>query len=102
MISQSDAVKAVKASGSAWRAELITFVLVSGQTLRYTTADIDIAWGGNTWLSSGANKAPMIERGEINFASGIEVDQLELTVTADATMTVLGATWPPGVAQRPV
>lgn len=94
MISQSEAVKTVKASGAAWRAELITFVLVSGQTLRYTTADIDIAWGGNTWLSSGANKAPMIERGEINFAAGLEVDQLELTVTADATMKVLGMSWP--------
>lgn len=94
MIPQTDPVKTVKASGSAWRAELITFTLVSGQVLRFTTADIDITWDGNTWLSAGANKAPLIERGEINFVAGLEVDQLELTVTADETMSVLGLSWP--------
>lgn len=93
-ILETQAVTAVKASGAAWRAELITFTLISGQVLRYTLADIDIAWNGNIWQSAAPYKAPIIERGEISFKAGLEVGQMDLTLTADETMTVLGLPWP--------
>jgi uncharacterized phage protein (TIGR02218 family) len=94
MITVTQPVADLLASGQAWYADLYTFRLVSGLVLRYTTADIDVSWAGNTWLSRNLDGSPLIERGDITFSLGLEVDSLELTISTDDSMTVSGLSWP--------
>lgn len=94
MISVTQAVQDVLDSGSAWFADLFTFTLRSGLVLRYTSADADVVWGGYTWQSKTVNGTPLIERGGITFDTGLAVDQLELSIHTDASMTVSGLPWP--------
>lgn len=94
MIAVTPAVEAVLQSGCAWYADLFTLTLQSGLVLRYTTADIDVSWGGQTWLSRTVDGAPLIERGDITFEAGLGVDQLEINVATDPAMTVAGLAWP--------
>lgn len=65
-------------------ADLYTFTLQGGQVLRYTSADIDIVAGGNTFLASG----PRFKRGTTRLALGVEVDTLDVTVFAGPNDTV--------------
>lgn len=94
MISVTPAVEAVMNADAAWCADLFTFTLKSGVVLRYTSADIDVTWGGQTWQSKTAEGAPLIERGEITYEPGLTVDQLEITIHTDETMGVSGLPWP--------
>lgn len=54
-------------------ADLFTFVTQGGQTLRYTSADIDLAIDGYSYL------AFCLERGNIRQVAGIQVDTLSVT-----------------------
>lgn len=54
-------------------ADLFTFITAGGQTLRYTSADIDLTLDGNTYI------AFCIERSTVRQVSGIEVDTLSVT-----------------------
>lgn len=94
MISVTPEVEAVMASDSVWYADLFTFTLLSGDVLRYTSADCDVTWGGHTWLSRTFDGAPLIERGDITFETGLTVDQLDITVYTDEAMTISGLPWP--------
>lgn len=94
MISVTPEVEAVLASDAAWYADLFTITLVSGAVLRYTTADIDVKWAGETWLARTVDGAPLFERGDITFEAGLTVDQLEMTIQSDSTMTVSSLPWP--------
>lgn len=94
MIAVTPEVEAVLNSDAAWFADLFTFRLKSGTVLRYTSADIDVTWDGHTWLSRSIDGAPLIERGEITFETGLTVDQMEVTVYTDASMTIHGLPWP--------
>ena len=67
-------------------ADLFTITLPSGTVLRYTTADVNIASGGNTFNSRG----PLIKRGTVRTVLGLEVDTLDLRIMADATHTMDG------------
>ena len=55
-------------------ADLYTITLASGSILRYTDFDIDLAWGGNTFLSSG----PPLKRSKTRIVIGLEVDTLDV------------------------
>lgn len=66
-------------------ADLYTITLVTGTILRYTSLDIDVAWGGNTFLSRGL----LIARGELSWKVGVSVDKLDLTLTP-TTATIGG------------
>jgi len=71
------AVKNLLATGQFVIAELYSLTPAnSGSPLRYTSADIDIAWSGTTWSSRG----PRISRGLVHFKLGLDVDTLELFV----------------------
>lgn len=94
MILVTAEVEAVMNANAAWCADLFTFTLKSGVVLRYTSADIDVTWGGETWLSRTFEGAPLIERGEITYEPGLTVDQLEITIHTDETMAVSGLPWP--------
>lgn len=57
-----------------WRADLFTITLLDGSVYRWTTADIDIPIGANTWLANGA----VLSRGNLRQTSRLEVDTLDV------------------------
>ena len=67
-------------------ADAYTFTLNNGSVLRYTNAQADFTLGANTWSSSG----PVIERGNIRQVVGVEVDTLDITMTAQETLLLSG------------
>lgn len=94
MIAVTPEVEAVMNSDAVWFADLFTFRLMSGTVLRYTSGDVDVKWGGETWVSKSIDGAPLIERGEITFETGLTVDQMDITVYTDASMQINGLPWP--------
>ena len=86
MRSAPTALKALLASNQFLMAELYTFVLVSGISLYYTDADINLTYGGNTFLATDAK----IERKGIKASVGTSVDNLEIDVYAGTTNLVNG------------
>lgn len=58
----------------------------SSSVLRYTDADIDLSYIGNTFSSKG----PLISRTGTKLSKGVEVDTLTLTISADATHLING------------
>lgn len=94
MIQVTSEVQAVLDSGTAWYADCYTIRLMSGEIVRITSADIDVRWGGETWVSRARAGVPLIQRGEITFEAGLTVDQLHLTIYHDASMTISGMAWP--------
>lgn len=65
--------------------DLYTWTLSDGTVMRYTSADIDISWGGNSFLSGGVH----LKRGATREVIGVEVDTLEVKASADATVAGL-------------
>ena len=70
-------------------ADLFTFTLAGGQVLRYTSSDISLPVGANIFDATG----PLIERSRMRTIIGVEVDTLDLTVTAQASHLLLGVPW---------
>lgn len=64
-------------------ADLFEFNLISGSTLRYTSFQFDILWGGHTY-DSGGTTGPFFERdGEgarVRWSRGLETQALDFTV----------------------
>lgn len=94
MIQVTEAVQTVIDSGCAWYADLYKFALVSGQIIRLTSADINVTWEGETYLSKARADVPLIDRGDITFELGLTVDQFELTLSHSPSMRVAGMPWP--------
>lgn len=65
-------------------ADLYTITLQNGTVLRYTSADIDLTSGGNTYTHI------TIVRGTTRIVLGIEVDTLDINISPDSTMLVAG------------
>ena len=62
-------------------ADLYTITLASGSKLYWTGADINISWGGNTFLAATDNGTqPLIKRGTIRSSRGLEVQTCDLTL----------------------
>jgi len=66
-------------------ADLYTITLYGGQVLRYTAADIAL-----TVNSKSFGLGPAITRGRTTLSIGVNVDSLDVTFFADATVTVNG------------
>ena len=58
-------------------ADLYTIKLVNGTVLRYTNADMELTWGGNRYTLG-----PLLERTSTRVVLGLEVDTVDLTLTA--------------------
>ncbi len=86
MKSASPALISLLASNQFLMADLLTITLNNGTVLRYTSADINIVSGGNTFLSVG----PRMERGAAKQVIGTQVDTMELTLYPDTTDLVNG------------
>jgi hypothetical protein len=67
-------------------AELYTFELLSGDVLRFTSADGDVTYGGNTWLAGPLE----IMRGTTRASVGFEVDDLPLDINSDGVAILNG------------
>jgi uncharacterized phage protein (TIGR02218 family) len=72
-----------------YMADLYALTLVSGTVVRLTSADVDVSFGGSSYLASG----PAIERSSLNWRTGVEVDSLELTLYPHAEDTLAGLSW---------
>ncbi|MGV0960108.1 MAG: DUF2163 domain-containing protein [Limnohabitans sp.] len=76
-----DLIALLNSSTQFIMADLYTITLATGTVLRYTGADVDITYGGNTYSARG----PLIRRGQVRTVLGLEVDTLGITVMASAT-----------------
>lgn len=78
---------ATQAAARAWLeaahdlcyADLYDITLADGTVWRFTSADVPLAWAGNTYRSSGL----VIKRGGFSSSLGVQVQTLSLTVTPD-------------------
>lgn len=87
MRTASPELQALLASSNQFvMADLYTLTLLGGAVLRYTTTDIDITYGGNTWSANG----PRIERGRMRLVLGVEVDTLDVTIYPSASDLIAG------------
>lgn len=62
-------------------ADLLTITTAGGSIYRYTSADVDIKYGGNTFTSHDMR----FKRGKIRTVIGITVDEMDLEIYADST-----------------
>lgn len=77
MISASAQLIALLESGRQFlMADLYDFVTLGGTYYRYTNADVDITWNGNTYASNGLR----LKRSRTRRVRGLEVDTLDITV----------------------
>jgi Uncharacterized conserved protein (DUF2163)/Phage conserved hypothetical protein BR0599 len=87
MIPASQPLIDLLASRSFSRAELYSLTLITGQVLRWTSADIDVTAtinsGGTQVTATWSHSGPKCERGDIVEAVGIEVSTMDLTITVD-------------------
>ena len=79
----SDDLRAILSSSQFYMADCYTFILADGGTLRYTTAESPITdqANGNIFAAFG----PFFERSKVKFQAGVQVDELDITLTARAT-----------------
>ena len=66
-------------------ADLYTFTLLGGQVLRYTSNDVALTAGANTW-----QLGPILKRSKTKLTVGITVDQLKVQLSAAPTVTING------------
>lgn len=85
----ADLITLLSTQREFWLADLYTFTLVDGTVLRYTSADIDVATGGNTFDHTG----PLIKRSRTRVSIGISVDQLDLDISATDGILLAGLPW---------
>jgi uncharacterized phage protein (TIGR02218 family) len=89
MKSVSSGLMALLGTNQFFMADCYTFTLQDGTVARYTSADADIIdqATGNRFSASG----PFFERSQVKFQRGVQVDELDLTLTAAPTHLLEGA-----------
>lgn len=58
----------------------ITLATDANDPLRWTDGDTDLTVGGHTFTAGGSSGAPLISRGTLRWAAGLEVSDLEVTL----------------------
>jgi uncharacterized phage protein (TIGR02218 family) len=90
MRNASPDLQALLESGRAFfMADLYTFTLMGGTVARYTSADVDLVVGGQTFSCKG----PLFKRGRTRLTLGLEVDTLDVSIYADASHTLNATPW---------
>ena len=69
-----------------YKADLYTWTFQDGTILRTTDADVNLTFGGFTFLSC----APIIERTKVKLVVGVEVDSIDVTVSPSPSNTLSG------------
>jgi len=72
-------------------ADLYTFTLLGGTTLRFTSFDRDRTIGGNTWIAPPVG--PVIRRNTLTQSIGIEVTTMDLTLSTNGSHLLNGVPW---------
>lgn len=75
----------LQSSDQLFMVELYTLTLAAGSVIRWSAADIDVSYGGLTWV-----RGPVLERDRITVGIGIKVDSRTYSFHADDSVTVLG------------
>jgi uncharacterized phage protein (TIGR02218 family) len=65
---------------AAYRADLIKLTLLDATVYRWTTAEMPLVVGGNTFQPAGAN-GPLVKRGPYSQSARLTIDTLDLTLT---------------------
>lgn len=95
MKAASPALLALLATGNYVSADCWTITLNGGSVVRWTSADIAITYGGNTFA-----KGPAIKRGGISEKRGVEVTTLDVQITAASTDLINGTAVIPFIAKH--
>jgi uncharacterized phage protein (TIGR02218 family) len=74
----------LNSSNQFYIADIYTFTLNTGGVLRYASSDGSLTVGGNTFDGTSV----LIERSKIRTVIGVEVDTLDLTITALPTQLI--------------
>lgn len=77
MKAASNDLKALLATGQFVYADIWTITLNGGGVVRWTSHDVSLTYGGNTFVSG-----PAIARGTIAEKTGVEVSDLKMTIDA--------------------
>ena len=73
------------------QADLYQITLQTGQVFRWTDADTNLTYGGNLYTAAVDNGGePVLERGEIRTARGLEVSTMDLTLFCGQSAQFLG------------
>lgn len=75
-------------SKSLVMADLYTITLKDGTVLRYTSADVDITYSGNTYLAGRSSNAPTFQRGKTRTSIGLSSDDLEVDILFDSATRI--------------
>ena len=93
----SDDLRAILGSSQFYMADCYTFILADGTTIRHGTAEAAITdqATGHVFAAGG----PFFERSRVKFQTGVQVDELDITLTAGAgdVMFPGGPPWLPGL-----
>lgn len=92
MKTASTALRNLIEGGLFFQADLFTLTLVDGTVIRYTSADISLAWGGHTFISF------RIVRDRIKVSLGLDVDQMQATLYPGTSDTLAGVPFVQAVA----
>jgi uncharacterized phage protein (TIGR02218 family) len=76
----------LQSSPALLMADLYEVELVDATVLRYTTFDLNLSVGGNTYFAVG----PIFQRSGVRYVIGTEVDTLNLSIRANDSYTVGG------------
>jgi uncharacterized phage protein (TIGR02218 family) len=85
----TSALRAILAQPQFYMADCYSFTLVDGTVLRYTTADLDLTGGGNVFSASG----PRFSRSSVKLQAGVQVDELDIAVSAGSGDLIEGTPW---------
>lgn len=73
-----------------WSADLLTFSLVNGTTLRLASTDRDITYGGDIWIAGNAGSVG-ITRGQWSIKNTLDVPSMDITIISSGTDYAGGA-----------
>lgn len=88
--STSDLRTLLHGSRSAAFSDLVTITLKDATVVRWTTAGWDLTYDSNTYTAGGTGTVPLIGRGTIREAVGLEVSTLELRLRCGTTAQIGG------------
>jgi uncharacterized phage protein (TIGR02218 family) len=69
----------------AWRSDLVSVTLLDGTILRWTTADLNLVVGGNTYLAKSST--PFLSRGNRRETSQLQVDGISVNLAGAALLS---------------
>ena len=84
-------LRAILGSSQFYMADCYSFTLADGTVARYTSADASITdqATGHVFAAGG----PFFERSKVKFQTGVQVDELDISVTAGPGDLLDGAPW---------